>query len=88
MSFLTNRKCNLCLDKEVLALGGGVIPLVDKYGKVLANIVQVLKPTMLSPGIEAQVYCGLATEPCRPVGLVNIGIKGDSGVAVAATVCR
>lgn len=38
--------------------------------------------------MEARACCRLATEPHKPVGLVENGIRDDTGVAVTATVCR
>lgn len=65
-----------------------VIPLVDKDGRLLANKVQLLRITTWPPGMEAQVHYRLTTKLSRRIGLVENGIQGDTGVAVAATVCR
>lgn len=88
MSLLANQKCTLCPEKDVLSWRGDAIPSVDKDGRVLANRIQVLQPTTLLPGMEAQVCCRLVSEPNRSVGFVENGICGDTRVMVAATICR
>lgn len=54
-----------------------------KIGRLLA---QVLHPTILPLGREAQVCGKLVSEPSRPMGLVKNGIDRDTGVAVAVTI--
>lgn len=62
--------------------------LVDKDRKLLDNKVQVLRPTILPPGIEVQVYCRLLSKSSRPVEHIKNCIRGDRKNAVVTTVCR
>lgn len=42
----------------------------------------------LPPRKETKIFCCLTTNPGHPIGLVENDIKGDTRVAVTATVCR
>lgn len=87
MSFLTGQKCTFCFYWSILACSREAILLVDKEGRLFANKIQMPQPTTLLAGIGVQVCGTLVSEPCRPVGLVDNGIYGDTGVAVAAALC-
>ena len=88
MSFLRGQECTLACDRGVLIVGAETIACTDRAGNLLANKVQVLRPTVLSPGSEAQLCCRLTTPPSGPVGLVENYIHGDQGIVIAATLCK
>lgn len=88
MSFLRRQECTLDCDRGILVMGSETIPCVNKAGRLLANKVQVLRQTVLAPGKEAQLHCRLTTSPSGPVGLVENHLKGDQGIAIAATLCQ
>lgn len=88
MAYLTGQKCILYLNKGVLAWREDSIPLMDNYGKLLTNDMQVQQPTTLPHGMGAQVCRRLVSEPSRPIELAENGIYGNTGVVVAATISR
>jgi hypothetical protein len=88
MKFFTENQCTLILDKGILIVQDQSLACTSRNGALLCNKVQIISPTTVPPGSEAQLVCRLTSLPAHSIGIVENSMDNNSEVMLAATLTK
>ena len=71
MPFLITHHCAIEFNKPALVVDGKVLACTDRLGRQLSCSVQVVRDTVIPPGLEAVITCRVTSQRYAPQGMVE-----------------
>jgi hypothetical protein len=78
MPFLISHRCALDFGRPVVRVDGKELQCTDRHGRLLANLVQVVRDVVIPPRTEQTVTGRVTSRNYCPMGLVEAQIDGPT----------